>query len=110
MEDLLGGSEWIDIDQFAERDFPTDPNIIQNDLNNPNKIIKKGDKFGYDYDINVTHASAFLQNEWVLPQFDIYYAANVSYTSFYRYTRMKNGRDPRAQDGTGRPKVRNGTQ
>ena len=100
MEDLLGGSEWIDIDQFAERDFPTDPNIIQNDLNNPNKIIKKGDKFGYDYDINVTHASAFLQNEWVLPQFDIYYAANVSYTSFYRYTRMKNGRDPRAQDGT----------
>lgn len=104
MEDLMGGSQWIDIDQFAERDFPSNPDIIQNDLNNPNKVIKQGDKFGYDYDINVRHASAFIQNEWVLPQLDIFYAANVSYTDFYRYTRMKNGRDPKAQDGTWTPK------
>ncbi|MFZ4583091.1 MAG: carboxypeptidase-like regulatory domain-containing protein, partial [Paludibacter sp.] len=92
MEDLLGGNNWIDIDQFAERDFPANPNIIQNDINNPNKNIKVGDKFGYDYDINVKHASAFIQNEWILPQFDIFYAANVSFTDFYRYGRMRNGR------------------
>ncbi len=100
MEDLLGGNQWVDIDQFAERDFPSDPNIIQNDLNNPNRKIKVGDKFGYDYDVNVNHASTFIQNEWILPQFDIFYAANVSFTNFYRYTRMKNGRDPLVKDNT----------
>lgn len=100
MDDLLGASQWIDIDQFAERDFPTDPQIVQNDLNNPNRIVKKGDKFGYDYDINIRYASAFLQNEWVLPEFDFFYAIQLSYTDFYRFTRMKNGRDPRVKDNT----------
>ena len=92
MEDLLGGNKWIDIDQFAERDFPTNPDIIQNDLNNPNAEIQVGDIFGYNYDINIKHASAFIQNEWTLPQFDIYYAVNLGYTEFYRYGHMKNGR------------------
>lgn len=94
MNDLLGGNQWIDIDQFAERDFPDNPNIIQNDLRNPNRIIKEGDKFGYNYDINVTRLSAFAQNEWNLRKFDIYYAARLSYTSFYRFGHMMNGRAP----------------
>ena len=92
MEDMLGGNKWIDIDQFAERDFPTNPDIIQNDLNNKNAVVKVGDIFGYNYDINVNHASAFVQNEWSLPQFDIFYALNIEYNSFYRYGYMKNGR------------------
>lgn len=55
MDDLLGANQWIDIDQFAERDLNIDPNPdpnkIQNDLNNPNKVIKNGDLFGYKYNI-----------------------------------------------------------
>jgi hypothetical protein len=92
MDDLLGGKQWIDIDQFAEQDNPTDIRVVQNDLNNPNAIIKVGDKFGYNYDINIIHASAFAQNEWILPQFDIFYAANVTFTQFSRYGYMDNGR------------------
>ena len=30
--DLLGGSFWVDVNQFAQRDFPTDNNAYQNDL------------------------------------------------------------------------------
>lgn len=92
LDDLLGGNQWIDIDQFAERDFPANPDVIQNDLNHPNRIIKVGDIFGYNYDINILHAAAFVQNEWVLPQFDIYYAGQVTYTQFSRFGYMKNGR------------------
>lgn len=92
MDDLLGGKQWIDIDQFAEQDNPTNINVIQNDLKNPNAIIKVGDKFGYNYDINVLHGTAFAQNEWVLPQLDIYYAAKLTYTQFSRYGYMDNGR------------------
>lgn len=92
MDDLLGGNQWIDIDQFAERDFPTNSNVIQNDLNNPNAVVKVGDIFGYNYDINILHGAAFAQNEWVLPQLDIFYAGQVTYTQFSRYGHMKNGR------------------
>ncbi len=67
MDDLMGANQWIDIDQFAERDFPANPNVIQNDLRNPNRVIKVGDIFGYNYDINILHGAAFIQNEWVLP-------------------------------------------
>lgn len=92
MDDLLGGKQWLDIDQFAERDFPTNPNIIQNDLNNPDRVIRKGDMFGYNYDLNITYASIFGQMEWNLPQLDAYYAAQLNYTDFYRFGHMKNGR------------------
>lgn len=92
MDDLLGGNQWIDIDQFAERDFPDNPNIVQNDLQNPNRVIHTGDVFGYKYDLNVNYANLFGQMEWNLAQVDIYYAAKVSYTQFYRYGYMENGR------------------
>jgi len=92
MDDLLGGKQWIDIDQFAEQDNPTDPRVVQNDLNNPNAIIKKGDVFGYNYDINILHGTAFVQNEWALSNLDLYYAAKATYTQFSRFGHMDNGR------------------
>ena len=58
MSDLLGANQWIDIDQFSERDFSSTDDIVQNDLNNPNRVIKEGDKFGYNNDINIIKAMA----------------------------------------------------
>lgn len=92
IDDLLGGNQWIDIDQFAERDFPSNPNIIQNDVRNPNRVVGQGDVFGYNYDINLTHAKLFLQNEWNFDQLEVHYAAKITYTEFYRYGHMENGR------------------
>lgn len=91
MSDLLGANQWIDIDQFAERDYP-EGDIIQNDLDNPNRIIKVGDKFGYDYDMNIYTAKAFAQNEWTFSHIDLYYAAKLTYYSFNRDGHMRNGR------------------
>ncbi len=91
MNDLMGGNQWIDIDQFAERDFPN-TDLIQNDLDNPDKVIKQGEKFGYNYDMNIITARAFVQNEWTYDLFDFYYAARMSYTNFHRYGHMRNGR------------------
>ena len=92
IDDLLGGNQWIDIDQFAERDFTDNLTIIQNDVDNPNKAVRKGDVFGYNYNMHVIKASVFAQNDWKLPLFDIYYAARLSYTSFQREGLMRNGR------------------
>jgi len=102
MDDLLGGNQWIDIDQFAERDFNEDNNLKQNDLNNPNRIIKKGDVFGYKYDINIYHASTYIQNEWNWSKLDLYYAGQLTYTQFSRYGYMKNGRAPENSFGQGK--------
>lgn len=102
VDDLLGANQWIDIDQFAERDFPNNSDVIQNDLNNPNRVVKKGDMFGYHYDINILHSSAFIQNEWNLSQLDLYCAGQVTYTQFNRYGYMKNGRAPENSYGTGK--------
>lgn len=51
----------MNVNQFAERDFPVDNVANQFDLDNPNRILKAGDKFGYDYNININKAAAWAQ-------------------------------------------------
>lgn len=97
MDDLLGANQWIDIDQFADRDLTgtllgKDTKIVQNDLRNPNRVIKQGDVFGYNYNLDIYTANVFAQNEWKLSQLELYYAAKLTYTQFSRFGKMENGR------------------
>ena len=101
IRDLLGGEFWLDIDGFAERDFPDNPTILQNDLNNPNRQVKDGDIFGYNYYINAVQAKAWIQNMINLPKWDINYGLELSYTQFFRDGKMRNGRAPENSYGKG---------
>lgn len=94
MEDLLGGEFYVDVNQFGERDFPTNPGASQNNLNMPNRIIGVGDKFGYNYDINIKKGSAWLQGVFKFRKFDVFVASEHSYTSFYRKGNVKSGLFP----------------
>jgi hypothetical protein len=94
VRDLLGGEFWIDIDPFSDRDITIAPDNLQNDLDNPNRRVYKGDKFGYNYDINALQANAWLQNTITLPHWDINYGLKMSYTQFQREGYMRNGRAP----------------
>ncbi|MFO7790735.1 MAG: TonB-dependent receptor [Bacteroidales bacterium] len=94
--DLLGGDYWLDIDQFAERDF-ADPSMADNDLDNPNHIAKEGDIIGYDYVANINSHDAFLQLEFEFPQMnrvDYYVSGKLSYTEFWRTGNRRNGKFP----------------
>ncbi|PKP38948.1 MAG: hypothetical protein CVT98_04055 [Bacteroidetes bacterium HGW-Bacteroidetes-15] len=93
MNDLLGADWWIDVDQFAERDFD-DENLYQNDLNNPNRLIEVGDRFGYDFTANINQIETFAQSEFKYTKVDFFVAASLSHTSFWRTGHMKNGRFP----------------
>ncbi len=93
VHDLLGGDWWLDIDQFAERDFE-DSNMAQNDLRNPNRLVQEGERFGYDYTGHINRLEAFAQSEWILPRWDFYLAANMSHTTFWRDGHMQNARFP----------------
>lgn len=48
MRDLLGASHLTDIDQYLIDD-DTYGNLLQNDLRHPDRKVRTGDRFGYDY-------------------------------------------------------------
>ena len=70
------------------------PDAMQNDLNHPNRVVKAGDRYGYDYNINNNSGLLWGQAEFSYNKLEFFGAANVSYTSFWRQGNMKNGRDP----------------
>ncbi|MCQ2341247.1 MAG: carboxypeptidase-like regulatory domain-containing protein [Paludibacteraceae bacterium] len=109
MDDLLGGNQWLDVDAFSERDIRELATNIgmtqaqieyvkQNDLKYWNEHnfqaqgIKTGDKFGYDYRINMSTAKIWAQNEWNWQNIDLYYGLQLTYTNMQRTTNMINGR------------------
>lgn len=102
IRDLLGAEFWVDIDPFSDREITLDPEMLQNDLDHPNRRVGKGDRFGYDYDINAIQATAWLQNVVTLPKWDINYGMKVSYTQFQRDGKMRNGRAPENSLGKGK--------
>ena len=98
MDDLLGAKQWYDRDVFADRDatdqsFPdVIPEFSLNNIGVDSVIDKVGQKFGYDYDINITRIAAYIQNDWSFRNVELFYAIQGTYTQFYRYGRMLNGR------------------
>lgn len=94
IRDLLGGEFWLDIDPFSNRELAVRPSNLQNDVDNPNRRVVKGDKFGYNYDIHALRAEAWLQNVINLPHWDINYGLQMSYTQYMRDGHMRNGRRP----------------
>lgn len=104
VDDLLGANQWIDEDPFADRDIAELANnlgltqqeiqvIKQNNLSEGyNKVKHTGDRFGYDYSMNMQNHSIWLQNEWNLNEIDLYYAIRGTYSSMQRNTSMINGR------------------
>ncbi|MDR3327462.1 MAG: TonB-dependent receptor [Prevotellaceae bacterium] len=113
IEDLLGAEKWKDIDVFAERDLTSGtlpPNAAYVRLNNigGDSIVHTGDKFGYDYDINIKHLSAYLQNDWNFRNVELYYALQLTYTDFYRFGRMLNGRAELLSEMLGTPVISKG--
>ncbi len=97
VKDLLGGEFWRDVDGFAERDMnnpDANADIIQNNLNNPDRRAKQGDRIGWDYNIHALKAQAWLQNQINLPKWDINYGITMSYEQFFRDGLMRNGRAP----------------
>lgn len=59
LDDLLGGSYWLDIDAFAENIEDT-RNGTHNNLLDPDRQVGSGDRFGYNYALRALSGEAFL--------------------------------------------------
>jgi hypothetical protein len=98
ISDLLGGNYWLDIDQFAERDFGSGA-LAQNDLDNPNRMVKEGDVYGNDYSGTVNNGSSWAVFNYMSNVIDFYAGANLTLTQFWRTGNMRNGRFPNNSKG-----------
>ncbi|TAH40436.1 MAG: TonB-dependent receptor [Bacteroidetes bacterium] len=91
VNDLMGADFYVDITQYADQSNVNNPDVLQNDLNNPNRILHEGDKYGYDYTANINRAAVWGQGAWKFERMDYFLALQLSNTSFYRTGNVRNG-------------------
>ena len=83
--DLLGGQYFLDIDPFFSG------NAAQPDLNNPNRQVVEGDKYGYNYILNALTIDGFTQFKFTYDKVDFYLAQSFARTEYQREGLYKNG-------------------
>lgn len=96
MNDLLGGDYYLNIDQFAERDFASSPTMIQNDLDyflahGEAKKLSQGDKYGYDYYAHVRNAGIWATGNFEKGSFKGYASFEGGYSAFWREGLVRKG-------------------
>ena len=94
IKDLLGGEYWLDIDQFAERDFAHDQNIIQSDLRNPNRVVRKGDTYSHNYDAHIQDYKLWATGTANFLKVDTYAGFEIGRSSFFRTGNYQRGLFP----------------
>jgi len=85
LTDLLGGSHLVDIDPFQTG------TAQQPDLNNPNRRVVEGDKYGYNYNLFADHIDAFTQFKFTYKKVDFYLAQSFSRKTYQREGLYRNG-------------------
>ena len=91
MEDLLGATQFHNINTYALGTYPANADEIQYDLNNPNAVVKEDDKFGYNYNLLVNNGklwTSYSENFGILHYL---VAAKLGYTAMQRDGKMRNG-------------------
>lgn len=83
--DLLGGSYFVDIDPFYKGD------LSQSDLQHPNREVKEGDVYGYNYNFLANTVDAFTQFRFSYNKTEFYLAQSYSITNYQREGLYQNG-------------------
>ncbi|MCC6514956.1 MAG: TonB-dependent receptor [Chitinophagales bacterium] len=99
VKDLLGADYYVDVDEFIESDSGQYSDAAQSDLNHPNRVVKVGDKYGYNYNQVIHKAAVWGQTKVNFKKFDISVGTELSYTSQYRFGKFKNGINPDHSQG-----------
>lgn len=86
--DLLGGKYFDDIDPFYKGDQ------AQSDLQNPNRQVKAGDIYGYNYNFLSNVINAFTQFKFSYNKTEFYLAQSYSMSNYQREGLYQNGLYP----------------
>ena len=99
LNDLLGGDYYVDVDQFAEREYASVPTMLQNDLdyflaNGEAKKLRVGDKYGYDYYAQIRKYEGWLNARLSFGNFEAKVGGRVGYDAFWREGLVRKGLFP----------------
>lgn len=83
MRDLMGRGYFIDRDYYLVDDGVYG-NKLQNDLRHPNRIIREGDRFGYDYDLRRNEIGVGGSLEYHADRLRALIATNIESSSLFR--------------------------
>ncbi|MCK5824684.1 MAG: TonB-dependent receptor [Ichthyobacteriaceae bacterium] len=91
--DLLGAEYWLDIDNFVERDKPL-TDATQVDLQNPNRKVKEGDIYSYNYNMFVSNVTGWGHIKYSDTRIELYGGLRVNGEKFWREGLFENGNNP----------------
>ena len=91
MDDMLGATSFHNVNNYAIGTFAKNSDAVQYDLNHPNALVGKGDKFGYDYNINVLRTNLWTNYAETFGILHYSLAAKVGYDGMNRDGKMRNG-------------------
>ena len=94
--DLLGGQYYLNVDQFAERDFASNAALIQNDLDyflehGEAEKIGLGDSYGYDYLAQIRRANLWGNGTFNKGKLSVTISAALGYEGFWREGLVRKG-------------------
>ena len=94
--DLLGGQYYLNVDQFAERDFASNAALIQNDLDyflehGEAEKIGLGDSYGYDYLAQIRRANLWGNGTFNKGNLSVTLSAALGYEGFWREGLVRKG-------------------
>jgi len=91
MDDLLGGSRYLDIDKFAAGDYGMNSIQAQPEIYKPNHYVGQGDKFGYDYVTDVNLEKIWAQYNYHAGSMNVDLSGHLAATQMQRDGKMHNG-------------------
>lgn len=98
--DLLGGDYYLNVNQFAERDYASDETKYQYDLDwylhhgGKARQLGKGDKYGYDYYAHVHNYGAWANAHFAAGSLSANLGGKLGHSSFWREGLVRNGLFP----------------
>ena len=100
LADLLGGEYYLNIDNFAERDFASEAYKTQNDLDyflangGQSQILHEGDTYGYDYLANVRSLNIWGNMKLAFGNLSASFGGRIGFTSLWREGLLRKGLFP----------------
>ncbi|MDH3323982.1 MAG: TonB-dependent receptor, partial [Flavobacteriaceae bacterium] len=86
MLDLLGANGFLDVDLYADNSIEA-----QNDLQNPNRIVTKNQRFKYNFILEASVLNAFVQTRYHTKKLDVFAGLNYVKSNYQRTGLYENG-------------------
>ncbi len=89
--DLLGGDFYVNINQFALREYASNNRVEQYDLQKPNRILGEGDRYNYNYNSIVSNTEIWNQWQFKYKHIEAFISGALNLNSYQRDGKFQNG-------------------